>query len=458
MGNVNMAKALLAAFLAATLAACGGSVYERESGEQQQAETVVVSETSTEDADQGKLGGSDEQGDGAGAESDESAAGSSVTQVSMATDGVIDTADLFTERDLEQVADTSGATQITLTSGQDVEITAEGVYVVSGSATDVTIRVTAADTDKVQIVLDGVTIENADAPCIYVVSADKVFVTTAAGSTNRLEVTGTFSADGETNTDAVIFAKDDLVLNGQGTLQISSTDNGISCKDDLKVTGGTYDIACSGDAIEANDSIRIADGTISISSQKDGLHAENDEDDTVGYIYICGGTLSISAASDGIQATTYLQIDGGDIAVSAGEGLEATYVQINGGNVDVSASDDGINASYKSTAIGDPVIQITGGELSIAMAQGDTDAIDSNGYIYISGGTVDISAQFAFDYMLGAEMTGGTVYVNGEQVTQITESMMMGGPGGGMMGGDPMGGQMGGPGGGQMGGGPGGGM
>ena len=43
--------------------------------------------------------------------------------------------------------------------------------------------------------------------------------------------------------------------------------------------------------------------------------------------------------------------------------------------------------------------------------------------------TVDISAQFAFDFDYGAEMTGGTVYVNGEQVYEITESMM-GGQGG----------------------------
>ena len=61
----------------------------------------------------------------------------------------IDTSDLFTDRDLEQVADTSNAKQVTLTSGEDVTITEEGVYVISGTATDVTITVPADDSAKV---------------------------------------------------------------------------------------------------------------------------------------------------------------------------------------------------------------------------------------------------------------------------------------------------------------------
>jgi hypothetical protein len=96
-----------------------------------------------------------------------------------------------------------------------------------------------ADDAKVQLVLDGVSITNTDSPAIYVVSADKCFVTTT-DSVSTLTVTGTFAADGDTNIDAVIFSKDDLVLNGTGTLNISSTGNGITSKDDLTVTGGTY--------------------------------------------------------------------------------------------------------------------------------------------------------------------------------------------------------------------------
>ncbi len=367
------------------------------------------------------------------------------TTANVTSTGALDATDFFSKRDLKQTADLSEATYYTVTDGQTITITAEGVYVLTGSAKNAQIIVEAGDEDKVQLVLDGLTITNDSTPCIYVKSADKVFITTTE-SENNLTVTGSFTADGDTNTDAVIFSKDDLVLNGLGTVNISSTDNGITCKDDLKVTGGTWNITCASDAMEANDSIRIADGTINISSKKDGLHCENDEDDTVGYVYICGGTLTISAKDDGIHAETVLQIDDGDITVSAAEGLEGTYVQVNGGDVTISASDDGINGARKSSAY-TATIEVNGGYITIAMGQGDTDAVDANGYICVNGGTLDITGQSAFDYDMGAQYNGGTIIVNGTVTNTITNQMMggMGGMMGGQMGG--FGGQMGGMGG-----------
>lgn len=366
-------------------------------------------------------------------------------QANVSSDGAIDASDLFTERDLQQNADTSSAVTFTVSDNDTVTISDEGIYVIKGSAHNAQIRVEAEDTDKIQIVLDNVSITNDSTPCIYVISADKVFVTTAEG-TSTLEVTGTFTADGDTNTDAAVFSRDDITFNGLGTLNISSTDNGISGKDDIKITGGTINISCASDAVEANDSIRIADGTLNITSCNDGLKAENDEDDTTGYIYICGGRISINADDDAIHATTIVQIDGGDITVSAQEGIEGTYLQFNGGTIDITAYDDGINAAYKSSAYR-PTVEINGGDISVNMGQGDTDAIDSNADIYITGGTLNITAQSPFDYDGYAEYSGGTLIVNGSETTQIT-NQMMGGPG--MMGGQMPNGQgpWGGPGGG----------
>lgn len=432
---------IVASTLAASIAGCGGAraAESAKTEAQGDAQTTNVASVAEQEAQSDTT-----------TEAAASTFTSSVTTSldAMVADGAIDTSDLFTERDLAQEADLVGATYLSLESGKDVTITDEGVYVLVGDVEDVTVIVDA-EAAKVQLVLDGVTITNTDWPAIYVKNADKVFVTTTEGTQSTLSVTGTFVADGETNTDAVIFSKDDLVLNGLGTLTVNSTDNGITSKDDLKITGGTYIINSTSDALEANDSIRIADGNISITTEKDGLHCENEDDDTLGYVYICGGTLNINASDDGIHATTYVQVDGGTLQLSGGEAIEGTYIQINGGDISVSAWDDGINASYKSNSIGDPTIDIRGGNLSITMAQGDTDALDSNGYLYVSGGTVDISAQFAFDFVYGSQFTGGTIYVNGEQVSEIAESMMMGGmggPGGGM------GGEMGGPGGGMVGG------
>ena len=104
--------------------------------------------------------------------------------------------------------------------------------------------------------------------------------------------------------------------------------------------------------------------------------------------------------------------------------------------------DDGINAAQKVEDY-TPTIEINGGDITVDMGAGDTDALDSNGYLYITGGVVNINAQSPFDYDMGGELTGGEVYVNGSQITELYGSMM-GGHGGGMMGGP--GGMGGGPG------------
>lgn len=435
--NTLKAKKYTAAFLAAFILTTAGC-----SSKTSEVNEEPVQETAAETAEETKEETTDSS---AAAVQPVSQTASVISTASVTSSGLLDASDFFTERDLTQTADLNSAKYITLTSGQDVNITNEGVYVLSGNVSDVTVRVEADDSAKVQIVLNGVTITNTDAPAIYAVSADKVFVTTTE-TENTLTVNGTFTADGTTNTDAVIFSKDDLVLNGLGTLNINSTDNGITCKDDMKITGGTYVIKANGDGLEANDSVRISDGNITISSGNDAIQVKNEEDQTVGYVYICGGTLSIQASDDGIHGDLAVQIDGGTINVNAAEGIESTYVQINGGDITIRAADDGINAAFK-TATYTPTIEITGGNMDITMGQGDTDAIDSNGYIYIKGGNVNISAQFAFDYDYGAEMTGGTVTVNGQQITSITNSMMGGGMMGGFGGNMGQGGMMGGPGG-----------
>ena len=367
--------------------------------------------------------------------------------------GIVNGEELFTERDLEHTPDLSEAETITLTDETEIDITEEGVYVLQGSAKNCLVLVDAEDTAKIQLVLDGVSIENESIPCIYVRSADKVFVTTVADSS--LTVTGSFYSDGETATDGVIFSKDDLVLNGTAKLTVNSSDNGIVGKDDLKFTGGTYVITASSKCVEANDSIRIADGSFTLKAGTDCLHAENDEDDSLGYVYIGGGSFSLDAGDDGIHGNAFVQIDGGSLQISAAEGIEGTYVQINGGTISIQSWDDGINAARKSSAY-TPTVEIAGGTVTITMGAGDTDGIDANGNILISGGTVSITGSSPFDYEGSASFTGGTVYVNGQQVNSLP-NQMMGGEMGGMGSFGGQGGFGGGPGGpGGFGGGPGG--
>ena len=282
----------------------------------------------------------------------------------------------YSDRDMEQSPDTSDAQTIEVTDGQTLSITEEGTYILQGTASDCTVLVNAPEA-RVQFILDNVTVSNTSSPAIYVLDADKCFVTTAEGSGNALTVSGTFTEDTENDvkTDAVIFSKSDLTLNGTGTLTISSTDNGITSKDELTVTGGTYNITASGKGLESNDSIAICDGTFTIDAK---------------------------------------------------EGMESTYIRIDGGTFEISASDDGINAAANSEK-NEVQVEINGGTLSIRMGAGDTDGIDSNGDLTINGGNISIECNSPFDYDGTGALNGGTVAVNGEEVTELTNQF-----GGGM--------------------------
>lgn len=327
--------------------------------------------------------------------------------------------ELFTERDLEQNVNTTNATKYTVSDGENITITSEGVYLISGTAKNVTIYVEAGDSDKVQIVLEDLSITNEGVPVIYVKTADKVFVT--SNGENNLKVTGTFVKDDSNNLNAVIFSKQDITFNGTGTLNIESTANGITGKDDVKITGGTYNIKASAVGIRANDSIRIADGIINILAGTDGLHAENSSDDSKGYVFIAKGTIKIEATDDCIHGGSVVQIDDGNITLNGAEGIEGTYVQINGGTIKINGTGDGINAGSKSESY--PVtIEITGGEITIVMASGDTDGIDSNGDLKVSGGTINVTGSSTFDYDGNAIYTGGTIIINGTKVDTIPKS------------------------------------
>lgn len=352
--------------------------------------------------------------------------------------------ELFSSRDLSGDVQTADAVKITLSgntatasssnvsiSGSTVTIKAEGTYILSGSLQDGCIIVNVSKEEKVTLVLNGVSITSKTFAPIYVVQADKVFITLSDGTTNTLENGGSFKQIDDNNVDAVIFSKDDITINGTGTLTIKSpAGHGIVGKDEVTIASGTYNITSAKTAIRGNDSIAIADGTFTLNAETDGIHAEDSDDDSVGLVYIKGGTFNIKAGDDAIHATTTLQIDGGTFNITAAEGLEATVIKINDGTVSINASDDGINAAKKSSTT-TPLVEINGGKITITMGQGDTDGIDSNGNITINGGTVSVTGNSAFDYDGTGTINGGTVIVNGSQVSTLPNQMMGGGGAGG---------------------------
>ena len=356
-----------------------------------------------------------------------------------------ESSELFSARDLSASYDEevfsitlSGNTASTdsdrvTVSGGTVTVNGPGTYLVSGTLANGGIVVNADKQDKVQLVLNDVSISSETGAAIYVAQADKVFVTLAEGTSSTLTNGGRFAQDADGEIDAVIYAKDDLTLNGSGSLTINSpAGHGIVGKDDVTVTGGSYAITSQDSAMTANDTLAVAGGSFQITTNKDGLHSENSDDDTLGAIYITGGSFVIRAGDDAVHAESLLQIDGGSLDITAAEGLEATYIHINDGQINISATDDGVNAARKSSAY-TPTVEISGGTLTVTMGQGDTDGIDSNGNLIITGGTVNVTAASAFDYDGTASFTGGTVIINGQQVDTLPNQMM--GGRGGMMGG-----------------------
>mgnify|MGYP004504910787 FL=1 len=227
-----------------------------------------------------------------------------------------------TKADKSETNETKAASSGVSISGNIITISKEGTYVLSGALSEGQI-VVDADSAKVQLVLDNVDITCASSAAIYVKNADKTFITLAEDSENILMNTAEYEAIDDNNIDAVIFSKDDLTLNGKGTLTINSEyGHGIVSKDDLKLVSGTCNITAKKHALSGKDSVRIAAGTYNLTSGKDGIHSENADDDEKGFVYIASGDFTIESTGDGIDASYVVQIDDGDFDITAGGGAE----------------------------------------------------------------------------------------------------------------------------------------
>lgn len=323
--------------------------------------------------------------------------------------------DMFTDRDLRTEYDERGSITVQLNgtsaisssdsvkiSGNTVTITEDATYIISGTLDNGMIIVNAPDTAKMQIVLNGVNINCETSAPLYILEADKVFLTLADGTENTLSNGGAFTAIDDNNIDAAIFSKQDLTINGSGSLKVTSpAGHGIVSKDDLVITGGTLTVASASHGLDANDSVRIANASVTIDAGKDGIHAENKNDSSRGFVYIASGSIKIEAEGDGIDASAYMQIENGTIDILAGGGSENgsksssdSYGGFMGGKpgggrfpFSATTADDAGTSMKGIKAAGS--ILISNGAFTINSAD---DAIHSNGSITINGGTLEIAA------------------------------------------------------------------
>ena len=286
----------------------------------------------------------------------------------------------------------------------NIVITKAGTYVFSGEFNGQVIT-EVGDEDLVHIVFNGVNITNTTSSVINAATGRKIVLTLVDGTTNTITDGTTYNyEEGEDEPDATLFVKQDLTINGNGTLNISSTyATALKAKDNLIILGGKLNIESVGKAIKGTDSVTIENADITINVEDDGITTD-------GALVINSGTIKME---------------------KVGEGLEAVTIDINSGTVDIVASDDGINArgliddsatdeekeAYGEENQADTYFRITGGTVTVTAAG---DGIDSNGQVYIEGGTLYVSGpasgpDVALDYNGKATITGGTFVSTGVQ-------------------------------------------
>ena len=324
--------------------------------------------------------------------------------------------EIFTANDLTADYDRSAATRIILSGDSarvqgngayfyqgDVYIVSPGKYVLSGALDDGSVIVQAEGDDKIWLYLDGVDLFCQDGAALDIEQAGKVFLTLGDGTVNRLSSGESYSQEAvSAGIDGTVYARDDLTIQGAGQLTVEGAYcHGIVCNDDLVITGGRLDIQAAQDGLHANDSVRVREADIAIRAGDDGVTVQNDEG--TGFFYMESGSLTVSECY---------------------EGIEAVCVTIAGGTLDLAPTDDGINA----TGTGETgYIRVSGGDIRICNAAGrDADGLDSNGSIYLEGGSVFISlngqgANLAIDY--GSEY-GGVCRIDGGTILACGSNTM----------------------------------
>ena len=340
----------------------------------------------------------------------------------------------------------TGASISSSSSGVSIEpgvvtITEAGTYTITG-AYQGQLVVDAGDDAQVTLIFDDVSIDNAAGPAVLLSSADGVEVQLAAGSQNSISDAATYAEDADE--DAALFSHVDLNITGDGSLEVTGNgSDGIASKDDLVITGGSLTVTAADDGLRGKDALVITGGDVDVTSIGDGLKTTNEDEADRGYFLISDGNVTIEAGDDGIDVISDALFSGGTVTVTGSvEGVEAQNILVGGGILDVTSSDDGLNATVRSTtteetadaataapgagqmggaSMGDDGSNLVlyGGTVTID-AQGD--GIDSNGNLTISGGEITVFGTSSGGN--GAFDVNGTFTLSGGDVLALSAGQM----------------------------------
>lgn len=344
-------------------------------------------------------------------------------------------------------------------NGKKITVSAAGTYIVRGTLDDGQLIVNVKSGD-VRLVFDNARISCSDSCPVFVANADKVIITLAEGSDNFLSDGSLYDTSDEVTAEAnaVIYSKDDLTVNGSGSLKINAAfNNGITCNDDLRLAGGKITVSAEDNGIKCNNAICIADGELDISSKGDGIQAGENILIENGKISIVSGGGSVngklhqdssgrwdfsfgqngsddSESIKGIKSASEILIDGGEFTLDcADDALHANgSIYINGGSFSLSSGDDAIHADSAVTVSDGTIniensyegieaakITINGGQTALFAADDGLNASGSNlngsaAEIIINGGTLYINAKGdGIDSNGSITMNGGAAVVDG---------------------------------------------
>lgn len=263
-----------------------------------------------------------------------------------------------------------GATTISLENGsasvkgpgasfQDgkVIVSTGGTYLISGKLDNGQLLVdTGEEKQDVNLILDAVSIYCESEPGIYIQRAGDTSIYVLDNSESRI-VSGSGQELAPPALDAsggAIYAKDDISFMGPGTLVIEGyLNNGVGCKNDVDISGGTLDIKAANNGLKGNESVNISGGQVIIECLNDGIKTSDAEKEGKGSVNISDGNVFISRAGDqGIVSIRDINISGGTVNIhSERDGLKAgdkeNYgaVNLSGGQVLVSSGNDAIDAN-----------------------------------------------------------------------------------------------------------------
>ena len=244
----------------------------------------------------------------------------------------------------------------TATDGVSVEngtitITSGGTYRLTGEYSG-QVKIEAAKTDTVRLVLDNAKITNSTGAAINVVSAAEAIIYTAAGTTNTVADEANYTATGDDDPDAAIYSTANLTLTGEGSLSVEGAyEEGIHTTGGLVIASGTLEVNAANTGIKGKDYVDITGGIVNVTAAQDGIKSTNTNDESMGFTRLSAGSVTISAGDDGLKAPHTLEISGGTLNIEkSNEGIEAQYINILDGDVTVNSTDDGINASLKDSS------------------------------------------------------------------------------------------------------------